>query len=103
MLLFGFFLVLIGFQVLSAWSCGKLVFRSDYPFYEVVGFGSSLLQVLIFIELVWGMSFLKEACNFLPIQSTSSFLAMLLAGTTLKPMEMKRTPTNLKISVILRF
>lgn len=48
MLLFGLFLVLIGFQVLSAWSCGKLVFRSDYPFYEVVGFGSNLLQILIF-------------------------------------------------------
>jgi hypothetical protein len=63
MVLFGAFLVLILFQVLSAWSCGKLVYRADYPFYEVVGFGSNFLQILIFFEFIWGMTFLKEACT----------------------------------------
>jgi len=48
MALFGVFLLLIAFEVLSAWSCGKLEFRSDYPFYEVVGFGSNFLMILIF-------------------------------------------------------
>jgi len=28
-----------------------------------VGFGSNFLQILILIELIWGMTFLKEACK----------------------------------------
>lgn len=64
MALFGVFLVLIAFQVLSAWSCAKLVFSPDYPFYEVESFGSALLMFLIFVEFVWGLSFLKEACKY---------------------------------------
>jgi hypothetical protein len=59
MALFTVFLILIAFEVLSAWSCAKLVFVPDYPFYQVEGFGSSFLMFLIFIEFVWGMSFLK--------------------------------------------
>ncbi len=59
MALFGVFLILICFEVLSAWSCARLVFNKDYPFYQVQGFGSSFLMFLIFIEFIWGMSFLK--------------------------------------------
>lgn len=33
MVLFGAFLILICFEVLSAWSCAKLVFVPEYPFY----------------------------------------------------------------------
>ena len=69
---FTAFLVLILFQILSAWSCAKLVFVSDYPFYQVQGFGSSFLMFLIFVEFIWGMSFLKEACKSRTMQSTSS-------------------------------
>lgn len=35
MAFFGCFLVLIAFEILSAWSCAKLVFVADYPFYDV--------------------------------------------------------------------
>jgi hypothetical protein len=64
MALFGAFLVLIAFEILSAWSCAHLVFSPHYPFYEVSSFGSSFLMFLIFIEALWGFSFLKEACSF---------------------------------------
>jgi hypothetical protein len=63
MLLFGAFIVLIAFEVLSAWSCAKLVFVPDYPFYTVESFGSTFLMFLIFVECIWGLSFLKEACK----------------------------------------
>jgi hypothetical protein len=65
MLIFGVFLVLIAFQVLSAWSCAKLVFVENYPFYWVQGFGSSFLMFLISIEFIWGLSFIKESCKYL--------------------------------------
>jgi hypothetical protein len=48
-LMFGVFLVLIAFEILSAYSCSNLVFNAEYPFYEVESFGSTLLMVLIFI------------------------------------------------------
>lgn len=63
MLLFIGFIVLIAFQLLSAWSCAKLVFVPHYPFYDVESFGSSLLTFLIFVEALWGLSFLKESCT----------------------------------------
>lgn len=67
MALFTCFLILICFQILSAYSCAKLVFVGNYPFYQVQGFGSSFLMFLIFIEFLWGMSFLKEACKSAPM------------------------------------
>jgi len=58
MAIFGVFLVLIGFQILSAWSVTP-DFDPYYPFYTVSGFGSSLLTFFILIEFIWGMSFIK--------------------------------------------
>ena len=81
-LLFMGFVVLIGFEILSAWSCGKMVFDPNYPFYQIVGFGSVFLQVLIFIQFLWGLSFLKESCNCFLKKLTLSFQVMLLNGTS---------------------
>jgi hypothetical protein len=57
-------LVLVGFEVLAAWSFSTFVFQEDYPFYNLKGFGNHLLQFLIFIEFLWGLCFLKEAGTF---------------------------------------
>jgi hypothetical protein len=50
-------------MVLSVWSCGTLVFDPTYPFYEVVGFGSNFLMILVGLHLIWGVSIIKEACK----------------------------------------
>jgi hypothetical protein len=42
-------LVLCGFEILAAWSFSNFVFQENYPFYELKGFGSTVLHVLIFI------------------------------------------------------
>jgi len=47
MLMFVGFLFIISRFILSAWSRGKLVYRGDYPYYEVVGAGSNILMILI--------------------------------------------------------
>ena len=55
-------LILVGFEILAAWSVGSLTFYPEYPFYGVSGFFSNILTILIFFEFYWGMSFLKQAC-----------------------------------------
>lgn len=46
-------------EVLSAWSAGKLVFVPEKPFYEVSGFGSSFLMILLLVQVIWGAFFIK--------------------------------------------
>lgn len=100
MALFGAFLVLIAFQVLSAWSCAKLVFSPDYPFYEVESFGSALLMFLIFVEFIWGLSFLKEACTHPPMQLTLSHQAIVPTNTTPLLIAMTKMPPSISVSHI---
>ncbi len=57
-------IALTSFEMLSAWSIGPLNFSPEYPFWEVGAFISNFLSVLIFIQFIWGLSFLKEAFNF---------------------------------------
>lgn len=46
---------------MAAWSFSNFVFQDNYPFYELKGFGSTVLHFLIFVEFIWGLCFLKEA------------------------------------------
>lgn len=57
-------IALISFQMLSAWSIGPLHFYPDHSFYEVGSFISNFLSFWIFVEFIWGLSFLKESFNF---------------------------------------
>jgi hypothetical protein len=59
MLFFFILLVLVGFETLAAWSFSYFNFDPDYPFYRLSGFGSVFLQILIAIEFIWGLCFLK--------------------------------------------
>ncbi len=81
--------------MLAAWSFSKFVFQDDYPFYDLKGFGSTLLHVLIFVEFVWGLCFLKEAGTFNITQPTSASRESPLSGTSTA----KITKTRLKSTV----
>lgn len=57
-------IALTAFELLSVWSIGPLRFNPESSFYEVGSFISNLLSFLIFVQFIWGLSFLKEAFNF---------------------------------------
>ena len=58
-------LVLVGFEILAAWSAGDLTFHSDYPFYGIHGFFPNFMTILIMIQFYWGLNILKHAINFI--------------------------------------
>ena len=64
MVIYFLFFFLCAVEGLSAWSVGHLVFNPNYLFYSVQGTGSTILFVLIMIQLVWGAFFIKESCKF---------------------------------------
>ena len=65
-----FFVAIVGFVVIlvleftAYWSNGSLSFDADKSlFYELSGAGKIILTILLIIQGIWGLSFIKEACN----------------------------------------
>lgn len=64
---FGFLMLLI-WEFKRFWGGGALTFDKDKSvFWEFEGASSTFLTVLLAIQAYWGLSFLKEACNFVYI------------------------------------
>lgn len=57
-------IALTAFELLSVWSIGPLYFEPIHAFYEVGSFISYFLSIFVFLQFIWGLSFLKEAFNF---------------------------------------
>jgi hypothetical protein len=56
---------LCGFQVLAYWSSSDMQLNQSSVYYRPNGGFAVLMTVLNVIEFIWGLSFLKEACNVL--------------------------------------
>lgn len=79
------FSLLLLFEFRSFWMHGNLSFQPEkYLYHELHGSGTIILTILWFLQAVWGFTFLKEACNYLVIQSTSVFQEQLFNGTMKK-------------------
>ncbi len=70
------FLLIIMSEVQYLWSSVDIYFDSNSIFYY---FKSSTLiwTTIVFIQIIWGLTWIKEACNHPIIQSTSASLATL--------------------------
>lgn len=55
---------LIGFQILAYWSHSELKFEPNSVYTYPVGRFAVFMTVLNFVEFIWGLSFLKEACKY---------------------------------------
>jgi hypothetical protein len=62
LLAFGL-LALSIFEFLSFWSIPDPQFNPLKPFYTAHGRGYVFLSVLVFLQLYWGLAFLKEFCK----------------------------------------
>lgn len=77
------FLALLIFEFKCYWGGGQITFdNTKSVFWEFEGAGSIVLTVFLVIQAIWGLSFLKEACNGFLIQSTTASQETPLAGTT---------------------
>jgi len=56
-------IALCWFQLLSYWSHSNLQFHQHDVYYQPEGIFANIMQVLDLIEFIWGLCFLKEACN----------------------------------------
>lgn len=76
-----FILFAIGLVALITWqhSCFASVFHSNNNFFDFNNTG--FWEILNILELIWGLSFLRDACTSTFIKSIFVFLAILLIGT----------------------
>lgn len=63
MLLGTCLVALFVFQLLAYWSYSDPVFIKKEVYYDPQNNGAGIWTVLNFIELLWGLEFLKYACN----------------------------------------
>jgi Plasma-membrane choline transporter len=68
---------LCGFQVLAYWSSSNMQLNPNSVYYRPNGGFAVFMTVLNIIEFIWGLSFLKEACNILIM-----LVNMIVSGTT---------------------
>ena len=81
------FIFLVIYEFRSYWAGGSLHFDADSSiFWEFNSAGPIVLTVFLAIQVVWGLSFLKEACKFFVIKSTIAFLEMQFHGIIMKVM-----------------
>lgn len=73
------------FELLAIWGATTPAFESDRIFHISQGKYAITLTVLVFIQLYWGLAFLKELCNKSLIQLTSVSLVTLSTGTSTAP------------------
>ena len=76
-----FILLAIGLIALIVWqhSCFASVFHSNNNFFDFNNTG--FWEILNILELIWGLSFLRDACTYISIQSTSAFQETQPIGT----------------------
>lgn len=46
------------------WASGEASFNKENLYYEVSGTKVKVLSALLVIQLLWGLSFIKEACKY---------------------------------------
>ena len=82
-LVFLIFLIVLtalcGFQVLACWSKSDIIFEKDSTYYRLNGSFAIFMTILNIVEFMWGLCFLKEACNVY-----ISIVNFILSGTTAK-------------------
>lgn len=61
------FIALVLFEFVGFWSNGREIFLpKEYIYYQIYGFQfSTEVAVILVIQLLWGVSFLKESFNFI--------------------------------------
>jgi hypothetical protein len=59
------FIGLVMFEMVGMWSAGKKIFiPAEYIYYQLQGIHfSGLVTVVIAVQLIWGIAFLKESCK----------------------------------------
>lgn len=82
MAVFALFLLILGFELKCLWSSAAISFTSDEAYYQFKPGQTTFWTVLVFIQAVWGLSFIKEACTFTHTQSTSASPPIPPSGTT---------------------
>jgi ABC-type sulfate transport system permease subunit len=76
------FVIVIVLEFTAFWTTGNLIFNPEISlFHEPQGGWPIFLTILLAIQALWGLSFLKMACNFLFIQSTFAFQGKQFIGT----------------------
>lgn len=76
------FIIIIVLEFSSFWTTGDLNFSpSEGLFHKPVGVGPIVFTVLLAIQTIWGLVFLKVACNYVLIQLISVCLARQCPGT----------------------
>ena len=58
------FMLGIGFELKCLWSSTEVEFSKENVFYTFKG-QTTLWSVLVFIQAVWGLAWIKEACKYL--------------------------------------
>lgn len=76
------FIIMIVLEFSSFWTTGDLSFSSNEGlFHKPVGVGPIVLSVFVGIQAVWGLVFLKMACNYMLIKSISACQVRQCCGT----------------------
>lgn len=73
MLLTWGFLIMVIKEYTGFVSVGNPSFSNDRLYYKPNSNGIYFTMAVLIVQLVWGLSFLKECCKCVPIQSTSAF------------------------------
>jgi hypothetical protein len=56
---FVLFLFVIAFELQCLWSSSGISFSSDYLYYQFQAGQTTLWTVIVFIQAIWGLSFIK--------------------------------------------
>ena len=65
------FLFGVSLEIRSLWSSSAITFTSSQVFYQFQAGATTIWSTLVFIQTVWGLSFLKEAC--IPASNSVNF------------------------------
>ena len=63
------FLLGITLELRSLWSSAPVHFNNAFVFWQFNPGSTTFWTVMVFIQTVWGLAFIKEACTFNLIQS----------------------------------
>jgi hypothetical protein len=64
LVVFSLFIVVILWELKSLWSSAPLIFSEEKVYYSFKSGSTTLATVVIFLQFLWGLSFIKESCKF---------------------------------------
>ena len=89
------FVIIVVLEFTAFWTTGTIVFDHTKSLYHTfTGFLPVFLSILLIIQTIWGLTFIKESCTFVLTQSTSVSQANQSSGTTINPPKDSSIPSN---------